>query len=421
MRRTIYTLILFILHLTAYAQQYTDSVYRTNIKSIELYNQGKAGSLPVINLNSGDKLVLGFDDLTGQTSNFYYTLEHCDALWNSSRLSPAEYLQSFTEDQIINYKYSSGTYQKYVHYEIIFPNSNIIPKYAGNYILKVYEGGDQQKLVFTRKMYVLNSRVSVSATMVPSNNVQYRQTNQKLNFTIDYGTLRIQNPATDMRVLVMQNYRADATILNREPMSIRGTQLVYNDVNANDFPGRNEFRYFDTRTLKAGAHGINRIYRDTGFSVQLNTDVNRNGQPYEFQFDNNGNWYILNQDGSDPRIDADYAKVYFSLDARKDAAEGTPYVIGRFNNFKPDANSVLKFDAATGRFVTMLQLKQGVYDYEYLWVNNATKKADDTVIEGSHYETGNEYQLFIYYRAPGARWEELAGMQQISTAKNQNR
>ncbi|MCC8408963.1 DUF5103 domain-containing protein [Mucilaginibacter sp. UR6-1] len=412
---------IFLFYLTAFGQQYTDSVYRPNIKSIELYNQGKAGSLPVINLNSGDKLVLGFDDLTGQTSNFYYTLEHCDALWNSSRLSPAEYLQGFTEDQIINYKYSSGTYQKYVHYEIIFPNSNIIPKYAGNYILKVYEDGDQQKLVFTRKLYVLNSRVTVAANVVPSNNVQYRQTNQKLNFTVDYGQLRIQNPATDMRVIVMQNYRADAGILNREPMSIRGTQLVYNDVNANDFPGRNEFRYFDMRSLKAGAHGINRIYRDTGFSVQLNTDVNRNGQPYEFQFDNNGNYFILNQDGSDPRVDADYARVYFSLDARKSAADGTPYIIGRFNNFKPDAGSMLKFDAATGRFTAMLQLKQGVYDYGYLWVNNTTKKADDTVIEGSHYETGNDYQLFIYYRPPGARWEELAGLQQISTAKNQNR
>ncbi|RYY35916.1 MAG: DUF5103 domain-containing protein [Sphingobacteriaceae bacterium] len=402
---------------TAFAQPYTDAVFKPEIKSIELYNESKAGSLPIIALNSGEKLVLGFDDLTGQTRNFYYTLEHCDAKWNSSRLSPAEYLQSFTEDQIINYKYSTRTYRKYVHYEIKFPNANIIPKYAGNYILKVYEDGDQNNLVFTRKLYVLNQRVSAAATIVPSNDVQKRQTNQKLNFSLDYGNLRVQNPATDMRVVVMQNYRPDASILNLKPTYIRGTQLVYNDVTINDFPGRNEFRYFDMRSLKVGAPGIARIYRDTGATVLLNNDVNRSNEPYATQFDNNGNFFILNADGDDPRIDADYANVYFNLDAKKTDKEGSAYVVGRFNNFKLDETSKMQYDNESGRFFTGLFLKQGVYDYEYIWVDKATGKADDTVIEGSHFETENSYQLFIYYRPPGSRWEELAGVQEVNSGK----
>ncbi|RZA01370.1 MAG: DUF5103 domain-containing protein [Sphingobacteriaceae bacterium] len=417
MRRHLYTLLLLsFISLTAFGQVYDNAVYRNNITSIEFYNSVKQGSLPIIDLNAGEKLVLGFDDLSGRTSNFYYTLEHCDAKWNSSRLQQAEYMQSFTEDRILDYRYSANTYRKYVHYEVKFPNSNIIPKYAGNYILKVYEDGDQSNLLFTRRMYVLNTRVGITANLVQSNDPAKRQTNQKLNFTIDYGNLRVQNPGVDMRAIVMQNFRSEIGMMNTRPTYIRGTQLIYNDVNINDFPGRNEFRLFDMRTLKAGARNIERIYRDTSTAVILVEDVNRSDN-YSFQYDNNGNFFILNQDGTDPRIDADYAHVYFTLNARKTASQGSVYVVGRFNNYKLEDANKLQYDTTTGKFFTNLFFKQGVYDYEYMWVDAATKKADDIPIEGTFFETENDYQVFVYYRPPGARWEELAGFQQVNTGK----
>ncbi|WP_345214396.1 DUF5103 domain-containing protein [Mucilaginibacter gynuensis] len=416
MRKLTATILFLFIVITAFAQPYDNIDYHHEIKSIECYKEGKQGSLPMINLGSDEKIVIGFDDLSAQTRNFYYTLEHCDANWNSSNLSPAEYLQSFTEDRILNYKYSSGTYRKYIHYEVSFPNSNIIPKYAGNYILKVYEDGDQKNIIFTRRIYVLNTRINVGATIVPSNNVATRQTNQKLNFQVDYGTLRVQNPGTDIRVFVMQNARSEIGIMNMKPTYIRGSQLIYNDVNINDMPGRNEFRYFDMRTLKAGAPHIAHITRDTANVVELLRDENRANANYSFQYDNNGNFYILNQDGADARVDADYAHVSFNLNANKTSAEGSVYVVGRFNNYRLTESNKLNYDAASGRFFTTLFLKQGVYDYEYIWVDR-NKKADDVPLEGSHYETENDYQLLVYYRPPGARWEELAGFQQVNTGK----
>ncbi|RCH56464.1 DUF5103 domain-containing protein [Mucilaginibacter hurinus] len=416
MMKKLISLLLFNLSLTfAFGQPYTETVYKPGIASIEFYNESKQGSIPILPLNSNERVVIAFDDLSGQTGNYYYTVEHCDANWNSSRLSPAEYLQSFTEDQFLTYKYSTGTYRKYVHYEIKFPNANLIPKYAGNYILKVYEDGDKSKLVFTRKLYIINSRVSINANVVQSNDPLKRLTNQKLNFTVDYGSLRVQNPNTDMRVYVTQNLRPDAGLLNTKPTYIRGTQLVYNDVNINDYPGRNEFRLFDMRSLKAGARNIERIFRDTANVVLLNLDINRANEAYSFQYDNNGNFLIINQDGYDTRVDGDYAWVYFTLDAKKNGADGSAYVVGRFNNYQLNDKSKLRYDPEDGRFFTRQFLKQGVYDYEYIWVDSATGKASDIVIEGSHYETENDYQLFVYYRPPGSRWEELAGFQQVNT------
>ncbi|MBD1393186.1 type IX secretion system plug protein [Mucilaginibacter glaciei] len=395
---------------------YANGVYRHEIKSVEFYNTSKQSSFPIIGLNSTDQVVLGFDDLSGSSRTVNYTIEHCDANWNSSRLSPAEYLQSFTEDRIFDYTYSSGTFQKYTHYEIKLPNQNIAPKLPGNYILKVYENNDPTRLLLTRRLYVVNSKVSIAANVLASNNVALRRTNQKVNFTVQYAGLNVQNPNTDLRVMVMQNTRPETGRLNATPTYVRNNQLVYNDVTINDFAGRNEFRHFDIRTLKLNSERVARIYKDTANTVMLLGDPPRDLPNYTLLYDNDGKFFIYNQDGRDSRTDADYAHVYFSLAANRPPDDGTPYIIGQFNDYKIDENSRMEFDSR-GRFYTHLLLKQGVYDYQYIWVSNATKKIDDTLLEGNYFETENEYQLLVYYRPPGSRWEELVGYSLLNTAK----
>lgn len=397
---------------------YTDSVYRPEIKSVEFYNAAKQASLPLINLNSGQKLQLDFDNLNGGTQNYSYTIEHCDANWNSSNLSPAEYLQNYTDDRINNYSYSTTTVQKYTHYHLKLPNENIAPKISGNYILKVYEDGDQSKLVLTRRMYIAGTKISIVATVDPSNDVSTRQTNQKVNFTLDYGSLRVQNPAGEIRTLIMQNNRPDISQLNTQPTYIRGTQLIYSDVAINDFAAGNEFRHFDTRSLKLNTERILHIYRtDTANTILLLTDADRGPLNYLTVYDLDGNYYVLNQDGVDPRTDADYARMYFSFETKRPPNDGSVYIIGQFNNYKLDEHSRMRFDGTAGKFVNSQFLKQGVYDYEYIWVDKSGK-ADDIALEGSHFETENNYQILVYYRPVGARWEELAGYRLLNSVKN---
>jgi hypothetical protein len=418
MMRSLYILFLVAFINQSFAQTpYNNQVFRPGIKSVEFYNTKKEPSFPLIKLNSGEQLLLSFDDLQGGTRNYYYTIEHCDDAWNSSNLSPSEYLQSFNEDQIRNYSYSSATLQKYTHYELTLPNSNIIPKLSGNYILKVYEDGDRSKMVLTQRFYVLNSKVSIIADVIPSADISLKQTNQKINFQIDYGALRVQNPGYDIRTFIMQNARPETGILNNQPSNIRGTQLVYNDLNTNDFQGRNEFRHFDTRSLKLNSERISHIYRDTANTVILLTDPTLNQPNYTFYYDNDGNFYINNQDGSNPKIDADYAHMYFSLASTKPGGDGTAYIVGQFNNYRLDENSKLEYDAVKNRYYTQLLLKQGVYDYAYVWVPKSTNKPDDAYFEGSHFETENDYQLLVYYRPAGARWVELVGYRVLNTAK----
>ena len=394
-----------------YAQStYDNNVFDPGVKTVELYNTAKQGSFPIFNLNSSETVTLAFDDLAGGSRNFNYTLEHCDENWNPSDLTSAEYLKGFAEDKIANFSYSTATTQKYTHYSLKLPNENIAPKISGNYIIKVYEDGDQSKMILTRKLYVIAPQITIEASVVPSVNAQ--QTNQKINFTLNYGALKVESPSGEIHTLVMQNGVTETLQANTDPASIKGNQLVYDDVSTNDFLGGNEFRHFDTRSLKVKTDRILHISQDSD-TVVLLTDPDRSKQPYTFEYDLNGNFYVLNQDGDDPHVDADYCYVIFSLSTNRSPDDGTPYILGQFNNFKVDETSKMYFNPKTGKYVQSQFLKQGVYDYKYIWVS--FDKPDYSAFEGSHFETENDYSVLVYYQPAGAKYQSLAGYKELNS------
>src|SRR5690625_4342138 len=129
-----------------------DHVYMDHIKSIKIVPGGNKLQLPVINLNSRQKLEISFDDLDKRIKNYYYTLTLCDTDWQPTNLSSFDYLDGFQENRIDDYHYSTLPLQKYIHYKFQFPNSNIKPKLSGNYLLKVYLDGDTSRIAFTRRL-----------------------------------------------------------------------------------------------------------------------------------------------------------------------------------------------------------------------------------------------------------------------------
>jgi hypothetical protein len=214
----------------------------------------------------------------------------------------------------------------------------------------------------------------------------------------------------------MQNGIPQTAITNTKPNFIQQKSLVYNELNANEFWAGNEFRKFDTRSFRYKAAHVQDFFRDSSINVILFTDQANKSTKYSNQFDENGNFFIRNQDGRDNITDSDYANVLFTLSASPPTAKGNAYVLGRFNNYSLNEDSKLIYDQNRGKFFGNIKLKQGLYDFKYVWVDeNGTY--NDTVFEGSFFEAENNYQILVYYRKPGARWDELIGFNQLNSIR----
>ncbi|RQO73742.1 DUF5103 domain-containing protein [Pedobacter sp. KBW01] len=425
MQKLIAVLLFFIPTLTLAQNDKTftseNKIYLPNIKTVLCYNSNKEQSLPVIMLNSSETITFSFDDLLAGTKNYWYTIEHCTAEWKPSQISTIDYLGSFNDDRIINYRYSSNTARKYTHYEISLPNTQIQPKIGGNYVLKVYLDGDKNKPVISQRFYVLDSQLAIAAEITNSLQVEFRNNKQKINFTVNHA-FPIPNPYQDLKAVVMQNFNANTIQLNSRPSFVRPNQLVYNDLNTNDFWGDNEFRKFDTRSLRYKADNVKDIYRDKeSVNVMLFQDAPRSVGAFGNQFDENGNFFIRNTDGRDDKTEAEYMGVLFTLNAAAPSSNGDAYVVGRFNNYTMSNENKLLYDASRKQFYGNIMLKQGLYDYEFAWFNKDTQQMETRAFEGAFFQTENSYQIFVYYRRPGARWDTLVGFTNLSNKVSDRR
>jgi hypothetical protein len=73
----------------------------------------------------------------------------------------------------------------------------------------------------------------------------------------------------------------------------------------------------------------------------------------------------------------------------------------------------MEYNAGEKSYQATILLKQGAYDYQYLWVPDGHKAGRTELIEGDWYEAKNEYQILLYYRPRGSRYDRLISQLRI--------
>lgn len=397
--------------------RYEDHVYKKNIQTAKLHEQSWDLSPPLIRLNSDQKLQLSFDDLDADLKNYSYTIVHCNYDWQPSDLIFSEYIDGFTENYINNYQYSFNTLQRYTNYSMVFPNDNLRITKTGNYLLKVYLDSDQENLVLTKRFMVFDERVAVKARVNQSLS-EYRNYKQEVDFAIHHPNYDILNPYGDLKVVITQNDRWDNSIAGLKPLFIRDKELSYDyDSGENAFWAGNEFRHFDIKSLRFQTSRIKDIVVDTsGNYVYLTSDDKRNKRYYT-NTDINGRYKVEVQEGNRDNVEADYVLVNFFLPWASPLTNGDLYVFGELSNWGYPEQNKMKYNYERFGYEANLYLKQGYYNYEYLFMKDGAKTGDVNFIEGSYFDTENEYTIYVYHRATGTDYDQLISVKRINSLR----
>jgi hypothetical protein len=397
--------------------RYDDYIYSENYKSVVFHKTGLKNSKPIIELGSGGKLTLSFDDLNVEAETYYYSFILCNADWTPADLLPMEYIDGMYEEYFNSNTGSFNTTIRYNHYRVVLPSSNMRITKSGNYILKVYPEGEPDNPIITRRMYVVENRVGVVSDIFMAKSPKYRNTHQEMYVKVNLQNYSMPNIYEDFTMVIQQNGRKDNMLVKHQPKIMTSEYLYFNLSNDILFEAGNEFRVFDIRSLKVQSARVNAIrYDNSGYQVDLLTDESRFNKNYLKYEELNGRYSIIDWDYPmmSDQIEADYAFVNFSYYSDSVLQDGGLYIIGALTDWRIDNSSRLAYDNLTKRYTTSMLLKQGYYNYQYLYVPNGMNTGSVSLTEGSYSETVNEYTIFVYYKDQGQYWDRLIGYQTLN-------
>lgn len=399
--------------------QYNDRAYKDNIKTVLFYNSNSEVAAPIIALNTGEYLTMRFDDLDNSIKSYNYSILQCNADWTPGSLMEIEYLEGYFQGNITRYEYSFNTYQPYIHYTFNFPNTDTKLLLPGNYIMFVYENGDKQNPVITRRFMVYQQKANITYEYKRPDDVEERNYKQEIDFSVYTNNLTLNNGYSDLRVYMMQNYRWDNMIGGLTPKFVRNNELVYNQDEPNTFQGLNEFRHVSFTSTQVKGNRIFSIDHDsTLYSAILYKDEKRSYKKYMTLGDVNGRYKINrdNSSGEDEHSQSDYMKITFSVDQNTKVTEGDLYLFGLFTDWQIKPEYKMEFNAEMGMYVKTVMLKQGAYDYMYAMVPSGKSKPDEAYIEGTHFDTENQYTILVYQHDIKRNADLLIGFMDFNNA-----
>lgn len=397
-----------------------DYVYKPNIRFPEIFRDGSDLSQPVIELNTTQKLLIRFDDTDQGSKTYSYRVIHCTADWQPSDLLFMQYMQGFEAYDIFDFHFSSNCTQPYTHYEFKFPNEYMRPTIPGNFLMVVYENGDPEDVVFTRRFMVVDNKVTIDAKVRNASNVEIRSTHQEVYFTVNVPNINIQDYYNDLKVVITQNNRWDNAITDIKPQFISTGKVQYNfQSGENAFPGGNQYRFIDLKTIQLVKEPILRINFDQGrYHILLRPDLVRNYRNFQLLNDINGKYVVYNQDTYNTRIDPDYAYVYFSIPMDEPLEGGDIYLTGGFTFGELLDQYRMEYNPREQTYELVTQLKQGYYNYMYAFKKRDGSTGDLTPVEGSFAECENDYAIYVYVRQPGDITHKLVGLTYINSFRD---
>lgn len=396
-----------MLTMSLQGQVMTDSAWRADVKTVQLYPSGSELEAPLLAMGAGGQMVLEFDVLRAEGEDLRWHIAHCDRHWVPDDLEANDFLLGLAEGTMDEYDFSFTTRRDYVHYRTVLPGSFSEFTHSGNYIVSV-EDGDGKRLL-TRRFRVTEQAVGVRAEVTRPHDGMDIDRRQEVDVVVANGQ---GMPSSEqwLTVTVQQNGRLD----NERELAFSGYSadaLTYRYRPQNVFAGGNTYRYFDCSNLSTPMYNVARVEEYGGEQfVLLKPCEDRSRKHYLGEKTLYGGMKVNTQDRQNPRLEAEYVWVNFSLPMAQPLLEGSVYLVGALTDWRLDEGSRMDYNPQYRAYTKRLLLKQGYYSY-LLLVSGGPRLASPTVtLEGDHWETGNRYTVYVYSHSPADRADRLLGV-----------
>ncbi|WP_418818377.1 DUF5103 domain-containing protein [Paraprevotella clara] len=369
---------------------------------------------PIMNLGGGNHLEIGFDEFSHEYHRYIYKVEHCNADWSpSTEIFESDYMNGFNGEPIEDYEKSFNTTVLYTHYSLRIPNENISLKLSGNYKLTVYnDEGDEPVPVLTACFSLVEPGVGIGATVSTNTDIDFNKSHQQVDFSVNYGLVKVIDPHRELKTVVMQNRRWDNCVVNPKPNIQAANKIEFTHNRQLIFPAGNEYHKFEILDVHIPTLNVDRMeWFDPYYHATLYP--NQTSRNYLYDEDQNGAFIIRNSDDEDVATTCDYVFTHFTLKSPQ-LPGGEVYLNGEwtYNRFIPEYR--MTYNRETQAYEATALLKQGYYNYNYLFVPDGETQGNSGRTDGNFYETENEYIILVYHRPNGGRYDKLVGYRRMN-------
>ena len=384
--------------------------FADNIKSLQVNANGEWGEQPVMLLGGGNYVEISFDDLQHNFVRYTYSIIHCNADWQQSDLIRSEYMTGFDDNRIDDYDQSTTTQMDYNHYSFVLPNDDVQLLVSGNYVVNIFEDGEDEP-VARACFSVLEPHLGISMSVSNNTDIDTYQSHQQLSFSINYSGFDTRNAIDEIIPVVRQNNRWDNSVTNLKPSYMRVNELIYEHNRNLIFEGGNEYRRFEILDRHVPTMRVDNMRFDGDYyHAYVMTDEQRTA--YLYDQDQDGRYLVRNGNNEDNETESDYFFTHFVL-VMPDIPGGSLYINGDLTNNRLAPEYKMEYNLLEHAYEIVLPLKQGSYNYQYLFVRDGDYVGSTFPAEGSFHQTENEYSVYVYHRAFGSRYDRLVAFKTI--------
>jgi len=395
----------FFIFIFLFLQQFS-TAQNIGIKSLRIYSSEDEREFPIIDLSDPNhrEITIEFDVQSQFVPNINLEFRFCDSQWNPYDNAFLTNPMYNTEHSLLFDRLPSTVTGARFHYSGKFPNNNITFPFSGKWRFFLVDTQNRDLIYGSGKFFVVRPEVKLNVQFgkegsegdLPDLAALRRTFVISSDFTLPDSLF----PANVMQVEIIANRKFNYPIIIDRNSYTTDRFYEWNASNKFSFTARNirpgnEYRQTDTRDIgKYNSSTVNAKFGD----IETSNFFTRGRRDF------NGGSFLLNYRNEN----ADYMNVVFKLRS-PDNIKSPIFLVGSFNDWTVTPEYEMYDD--NGLMNIPVQLKRGVYDYQYVTAdvtNNNIENIDWEILEGNFWETQNDYSIFLFYKT-----EEKGGYDKI--------